>query len=512
MTRTATSILSLLALTLLVVPAVGAQESERPSAAAADAAAAITEETVYNHLYFLASDGLRGRDTPSPGLDAAAAYLVSQHRGNGLEPAGENGTYYQRWPFRRIAPDVENASVTLSGPGGSVALAAGTNAAMRGSSVGALDGRLVYVGAPAGSPAAGSLAGRVALFHLPGEVNQPWRQRANQLSSWAVAAGAVASVVVLDDALRGEPLRQLDELMRNPTWRMGEDLPAPQFFVTRAAAMEALPGLGALLRAGDGQQEIPDARLSGRLPADVLVDGRPANVVAMIRGSDPQLRDEYVVLSAHYDHVGVGTPVDGDSIFNGADDNGSGTTALLETARAISSMPTAPRRSILFVHVSGEEKGLLGASWFVDHPTVPVEQIVANLNADMVGGDQHRDSLVVIGKTYSTLGPLVDQVNDGLPELNLTTSDDLWPEQRFFFRSDQFHFMRKEIPSLFFFTGVHECYHRPCDDVSFVSHDKIARVARLLTHSTLEIANRQERPQWDPAGLQEVRDLVSGGR
>jgi hypothetical protein len=304
--------------------------------------ATITESSVHGHLAFLASDALRGRDTPSPGLEEAAAYLAAQHRANGLEPAGDEGGYIQRWPFR------------------------------------------------------------------------------------------------------------------------GDMVP---------------------------------------------------NVIAMIPGRDPVLRDEYIVLSAHFDHVGVGAPMNGDSIYNGADDNGSGTTALLEVARVLAALPPElrPRRSVVFAHVSGEEKGLLGSRWWVENPTVPIDRVVANLNADMVGGDAFPDTLVVLGKEYSTLGPLIREVNARMPELNLTTSPDLWPEERLFFRSDQLNFMRQEIPALFLFTGLHECYHRPCDDIDFVSVDKVARVSQLLAHTVMEIADEDARPEWDPSGLEEVRRLTGGG-
>jgi len=322
---------------------VGQTAASTVSPALEASVATISEETVFGHISFLASDELAGRDTPSPGLEAAAEYLEARHREYGLEPAGENGTYVQRFPFR---------------------------------------------------------------------------------------------------------------------------------------------------------------------------DAMVPNVLAKLPGSDPLLRDEYVVLSAHFDHVGVGMPVDGDSIYNGADDNASGTTALLEVARVLAALPEEerPRRTIVFAHVSAEEKGLLGSRWWVENPTVPIENVVANLNADMVGGEAHPDTLVILGKEYSSLGPLIREVNAGLPELNLVTSPDLWPQERLFFRSDQYNFMRAEIPALFLFTGLHECYHRPCDDIDFVSVDKVARVSRLLAHTTLAIANDEARPEWDPAGLEEVRRMTSGGR
>ena len=333
------------ALTVLVVlagiPVDGSAQAAAPPALDV-LAATITEATVRTHIAYLASDELLGRDTPSRGLEDAAAYLATQHQRAGLQPSGEGGSFIQRYPF-----------------------------------------------------------------------------------------------------------------------------------------------------------------------ADTMVP----NVVAMIQGSDPALRDEIVVLSAHMDHVGIGQPVDGDSIYNGADDNASGTTALLEVARVLAALPPEqrPRRSVLFLHISGEEKGLLGSRWWVRNPTVPIERVVANINVDMVGGDAFPDTVAVLGAEYSTLGPLAHEVNAGLPQLSLTTSRDLWPQEQLFFRSDQLNFMAQEIPALFFFAGLHECYHRPCDEVDFVSAGKVARVATLLAHTVYEIANRDARPEWDPQGLAEVRRLISGG-
>ncbi len=300
----------------------------------------ITPERVMARIDFLASDELAGRSTPSPGLEEAAAYLATEHRRAGLEPAGENESFYQRFPFG-------------SGP---------------------------------------------------------------------------------------------------------------------------------------NQAMVP-------------------NVVAVLPGSDPELRDEYVVLSAHFDHVGIGAPVNGDSIYNGADDNASGTAALLEVARSLVSRPSAPRRSVLFLHVSAEEDGLLGSQWFSENPTVPLDQIVANINVDMIGRNSP-DSIVVIGKGYSSLGETVDAVGARHPELGLTVADDLWPEERFFYRSDHYHFARKEIPALFFFAGVHEDYHRATDHADKIDADKVARVSRLILHTVEEIANDPGRPSWHPDGLAEVRALT----
>jgi len=507
------ALLAVLAAGTLLLPPATPISGQTPQTAVEDPAQVITPESFYNRLSFLASDALQGRDTPSPGLEVAAQWLISEHRRMGLLPAGENGTFLQRWPYRQTRSDLSNATLRLEGPGGAMVLSPAT-AAMRGGHDGALAGDLVFVRDLSAPPIPGSLNGRILVAPSSGPMGNPWLGQANRIQNLAAAAGAVASIVLLDDTFDAEAMIALNERFAAPVWRMGWELPPVQVAMRQSDALQLFPALEGTLNGSRSETAgIPlDGKLSGLLPADILVDGRPPNVIAMIQGSDPALRDEFVVLSAHFDHVGIGTPIEGDSIYNGADDNGSGTVALLEVANAISQMPEAPRRSIAFVHISGEEKGLLGASWFVDHATIPVEQMIANINADMIGGDAHKDSLVVIGKTYSTLGPLVDEINDSMPELRLITSDDIWPEQRFFFRSDQYHFMRKEIPSLFFFTGVHECYHRPCDTPEFVNSEKASRVARLLTHVTLEIANQDARPVWDPDGLAEVRALISGGR
>ena len=485
----------------------------RSPALSDDPSAIITPADMYNRIYFLAHDGLRGRDTPSPGLDAAAGYLVSESRRMGLEP-GVDGSFYQPWPFRLMGTDLEATSLFVLGPAGERALAVGQDAAVRGGTDLELDHPLMMVGGCNAVPESGQMAGMVAVFCLP--VEGPWTRQAQALANrqarFAEAAGAVGTIHLLADGLPADQLAQMAETMGRPFRMMGNDLPGPQIFMSRDVARMVDPSIPErILELDHGQMEETGTRLSGRMPLEIHDDAHPSNVVALLPGSDPVLRDEFVVLSAHYDHVGVGEPVDGDSIRNGADDNASGTAALLEVARALTAMPEAPRRSVLFVWVAGEEKGLLGAEWFADNSPFPTDQMVANINADMISGNAHADSLIVIGKEYSTLGALVDEVNAEM-DTGLITSDDIWPEQRFFFRSDQFHFMRKEIPALFFFAGLHECYHRPCDTIDFVDYEKATKIARLMTNSVIEIANRDERPQWYPERLVEVREMTAGGR
>ncbi|MDT8368255.1 MAG: M28 family peptidase [Longimicrobiales bacterium] len=231
------------------------------------------------------------------------------------------------------------------------------------------------------------------------------------------------------------------------------------------------------------------------------------NVVAILPGSDPGLAGEYVVYSAHMDHVGVREPEgeSTDSIWNGADDNASGTSTLIEVAEAMASMdPEArPRRSMLFLWVSGEERGLLGSAAFASDPSVPLESIVADFNVDMVGRNW-TDTIVAIGKEHSDLGATMNRVNAANPEIGMTAIDDLWPDENFYRRSDHFNFARRGVPVLFFFNGTHEDYHEASDEVEKIDTGKMARIGRLLFLLGLEVGNADARPQWDPESRAEI--------
>jgi Zn-dependent M28 family amino/carboxypeptidase len=230
----------------------------------------------------------------------------------------------------------------------------------------------------------------------------------------------------------------------------------------------------------------------------VQADIAAPNVVGLLEGSDPDLRDEYVIFSGHMDHVGIGAPDEnGDSIFNGADDDASGTVAVIEIAEAVASLPTPPRRSMLFLLVSGEEKGLWGSEYYSDNPSVPVESMVANFNTDMVGRNWP-DTIVAIGKEHSDLGQTLERVNAAHPELGMTAIDDLWPEESFYTRSDHFNFARKGVPILFFFNGTHDDYHGRDDEPERLDGEKAARIARLVYYLGVEVANADERPRWNP--------------
>jgi Zn-dependent M28 family amino/carboxypeptidase len=238
------------------------------------------------------------------------------------------------------------------------------------------------------------------------------------------------------------------------------------------------------------------------------------NVVAVWEGSDPVLKSQYVALGAHYDHVGTGCPPNGnDNICNGADDDGSGTTALLGMAEALAKAPTRPKRSILFVWHCGEEKGLWGSRYFTEYPTVPLNEIVAQINIDMIGrskkaGDTNArndsltgpDAIYLIGSTMMSteLGELVNTVNKSYLNLTYDTKyDDPKDPNRFFYRSDHFNYARKGIPIIFFFDGVHEDYHRAGDHADKIDYEKMEKVTRTIYMTVWEIANRAERLKVD---------------
>jgi Zn-dependent M28 family amino/carboxypeptidase len=238
------------------------------------------------------------------------------------------------------------------------------------------------------------------------------------------------------------------------------------------------------------------------------------NVVAVWEGSDPVLKNEYVALGAHYDHVGSGCPPNGtDTICNGADDDGSGTTALLAMAEALAKAPTRPKRSVLFVWHCGEEKGLWGSRYFTEYPTIPLNQVVAQLNIDMIGrskkeGDTNPrntdltgpDAVYLIGSTMMSteLGELVNNVNKSFLNLTFDTRyDDPKDPHRFFFRSDHYNYARKGIPIIFFFDGEHEDYHRAGDSADKIDYQKMEKITRTIYMTLWEIANRPARLKVD---------------
>ena len=475
----------------------------------------ITPQDIIRRIGVIAHDSMRGRDTPSPGLDMTAEWIAREFEAMGLAAGGDAGSFIQRYPLRRTRFAVAASRIEVSG--GRTLHFATDAARLRGRATGpnGVTGRTVVLrGTPARSDAFSGLNVRGAVVIA---VTSP-----DSISRWLrpILAQQPAAVIFLtersDRSWRSVTQGQLGTTLEKG-WggvqaqrggppiievrdaALAAALAANGFDVTAARSGTAPLGAGA----GAGAVPLPGLALTIHLAFETVEELSVPNVVAVLEGSDPTLKHEYIVFSAHMDHVGIRRAIDGDSIYNGADDDASGTIAVVEAAEAFASLNPRPRRSLIFLLVSGEEKGLWGSEYFTEKPTVPIERIVANLNADMVGRNW-RDTIVVIGKEHSDLGTTLNRVNQQHPELNMTAIDDIWPNQRFYFRSDHYNFARKGVPILFFFNGTHADYHRPSDEVDKIDGEKASRIVKLMFYLGLDIANADQRPVWNPDSYRQI--------
>lgn len=531
---------------ILPFPAVQSQrnsdKSKRPAAAtlaSQKSAEQITAAQIRDYLTFIASDEMEGRDTPSRGLDITAKFLAMNLSRWGLKPAGDQGTFYQKIVMRRDAINKEQTRVQLNDQNltfGDDYIALPISADT--------SGPLVFVGngwfikSKNMDPYKGIDAkGKIAVVFTPVS-GLPRGIRASDLSGkrgedwmdpgeYARKQGAIATVIVPDFQFLANWERNLQRLTERPA-TVVEKFQAVDG--PRMSGIVVSPRIANLLFQGEKQNATTlfETAFGGEMPASfelspakkmsikIASKGDPLatqNVVAVFDGSDPVLKDEYVALGAHYDHVGIGAALNGDTIYNGADDDGSGTTALLAIAEALAKAPTRPKRSVLFVWHAGEEKGLWGSRYFTEYPTIPLQKIVAQINIDMIGrskkeGDKDPrnrslsgpNEIYVIGsKMMSTeLGQLTETVNKEY--LNLTYNyryDDPTDPNRFFFRSDHYNYARKGIPIVFYFDGEHEDYHRPGDSPDKIDYEKMQKIVRTVYVTLREIANRPTRPKVD---------------
>jgi Zn-dependent M28 family amino/carboxypeptidase len=507
----------------------------------------ITAAQIREYLTFISSDEMEGRDTPSRGLDLTAKFLATNLARWGLKPAGDDGTFFQKIALKRDQINKDETQVRLNDQllaFGEDYIALPGNSSASGPLVFAGNGWLVksknmdaYRGVDAKGKIAvifGSLSG------LPKGVTSSDLNNGKPGEDWlapfeyARKQGAIATVTIPDFQFMANWERNRRRLNERST-TVVEKFQPPE--TPRLPGIVITPRIANLLFQGERQSATAlfEAVFGGEGPAPFELsptkkmgiaisnkgDGiSTQNVVAVFEGSDPVLKDEYVALGAHYDHVGIGGPVNGDTIYNGADDDGSGTTALLAIAEALSRSPSRPKRSILFVWHAGEEKGLWGSRYFTEYPTIPLQKIVAHLNMDMIGrsrkpGDTNpRNSsltgpneIYVIGSKMmsSELGELTETVNKEY--LNLTYNyryDDPKDPNRFFFRSDHYNYARKGIPIVFFFDGEHEDYHRPGDHAEKIDYEKMQKIVRTVYVMLWEIGNRPTRLAVDrklPAGL-----------
>ncbi|MPZ18806.1 MAG: M28 family peptidase [Luteitalea sp.] len=492
----------------------------------------ITAADLRSYLAFIAADELQGRNTPSRGLDTAALYIASHLSRWGARPAGDEGSYFQRIALVEHRVDRDRSRVALGDRAFTYDddfLAGGTS--------GQASGPLVYVGhgymikERGLDPYAGrDIKGKIIVAHesMPSGVRRA-DLKGKQGVDWDDPMSAA-------ERLGGVGVVYLPSYRTLTSWRRKADestyvvekLPSEQ--PDDIPSITASPGLlGALF---DGEEATAEEVLAGAisrkpekpfaldahkiLSITVALTSRPArtqNVVAVVEGSDPALRQEYVALGAHYDHVGVGTG-SGDIIYNGADDDGSGTVALLSMAEVFATAPR-PKRSMLFTWHTGEERGLWGSDYFTRFPTVPLEQIVAQLNVDMIGrsrkpGDTHPankhltgpDSTYVIGSTLmsSELERLSRRVNAGLFNLSFDYKYDARGDrERFFYRSDHYNYAKHDIPVIFYFSGLHEDYHDVGDSADKIDYTKMEKIVRTIYATARAIADLPHRPAVDKA-------------
>ena len=538
--------LVLASLLVTTFPATYAQRADRSkktvvSATSQRAVDAITANQLRNYLTFIASDEMEGRDTPSRGLDTTAKFLAMNLTSWGFKPAGDDGTFFQRIELRRDRANAEQTKVELNGR----ALVAGTDYLPAGGS-GNVSGQLVFAGngwfvkakemdAYKGVDPAGKIA---VIFGAPNSLPRGitradfGKQGEDSINpvQYARSKGVVGLIYVPD-------FQYLANWQRNRQRIMERGSTVVAKFQTQQQPAAPLPSIvispevAQALFAGENQSaaSIFTASYGTSLPGPFAMMNTKKitmnvasntetvmtqNVVAVWEGSDPVLKAEYVALGAHYDHVGSGCPpVGNDTICNGADDDGSGTTALLGMAEALAKAPAKPKRSVLFVWHCGEEKGLWGSRYFTDYPTVPLNQVVAQINIDMIGrskkeGDTNPrnneltgpDAVYLIGSTMMSteLGELVNAVNKSFLNITFDTRyDDPSDPNRFFYRSDHYNYARKGIPIIFFFDGVHEDYHRAGDTADKIDYQKMEKITRTVYMTLWEIANRPLRLKVD---------------
>lgn len=501
----------------------------------------------WSHIQVLASDSLQGRLTGTRGYMDAARYVAGQLRAFGVKPGGDGVTrgdsiaaYLQRVPFvsRRIRES--ECSVELVRDGVVTPVTLGEDAVI---SLGAdlapeLEAPLVFVGYGVSVPDAGwndlagvDLRGKIAVYIRSGPKALDAALRAHAQSTavrWAGlrAAGAVGLISVGPPSLREIPWARAAAGRFKPSLS-ADDSTIDEFAGVRFAMRfnadhfdKLLEGTGhtpaEIFALADSGVRIPGFDLGRSIRARTGFERttlESPNVVGIIPGTDPRLRDQYVVVSAHLDHLGVGVPVEGDSIYNGAMDNASGTASLIEFARRAQAEKTAFRRSIVLLALTGEEEGLEGSKYFATHPTVPAGAIVADINLDMFLPIMPLKVLTVFGRHESDVG---DRFTATAEAAGLIVQDDPQPQKNIFIRSDQYSFVRSGVPSLFLEIGAtpgtpeeqklkdwsRRRYHQPSDDLDQpLDFEAAAGFTRLLFDFTRDVANADEAPRWKPTSF-----------
>jgi hypothetical protein len=474
------------------------------------AVATIKPEVIRAHMSFLASDLLEGRGTGARGHELAAAYVGAQFESLGLTPGGADGSWYQQVKLREATVDPKASAVSVVRDGKATALKWGDDFIASADSTldrAEAEAPLVFVGfgltAPdhgwddyAGVDVKGKLAGVV--YDVPKLM--PSEEAAARTSyvevmANAVAHGAIGVILLGSPSLEQMlPWKRFVSTASVPTlrWLKADGTPANAFPELKVSAILSPAMSARLFEKAPKTFEQALASLNDKQPHAIELplklriknvgkhrDLTSPNVVGVLKGSNPKLAGEYVVYSAHLDHLGFGEAIDGDTLYNGALDNASGSAVLLTLARAFAALPKPPARSVLFLADTAEEAGLIGAEYFAQQPTVPIKSIVADLNMDGASLFYTFDDVVALGAEHSTLGPVVTRA---AASMGLTVSPDPMPEQASFVRSDQYAFVKAGVPSLMVSEGfkardktieprklvetwIGTRYHAPSDDM-----------------------------------------------
>ena len=472
---------------------------------------AIKEADLRRDIFFLASDTMRGREAGTLDELRASMWVAKAAQEAGLQPAGDDGTYFQFWPMRRTRLS-DASEITISGR----RLTLWRDVLVSTPVTATVDVPVVFVAEGAADV---DVRGKAAIAEIHAPTNAPapnvslrayrYAGLAIRQQSQALIERGASAVIMVSDAVADDDM----------AWGFGGAALARGRYGLDTAGATAVrgpvPNVPVLWvrRSMLDALRAPNQRLQARLYTESF-SYPSVNVIAKVPGTDPTRRNEYVLFSGHQDHDGVRYPIDGDSIWNGADDNASVSVALLAIGRAWSRQP-APR-SALFVWHGAEERGLLGSYWHALHPVVPLENIVAVLNGDMIGRN-NPDSAALLGtqpphRNSTALARLALDANDRVTHFVIDSSWDR-PSHRegWYYRSDHLPYACMHVPALFFSTLLHADYHTPRDEPQRIDIAKLARMTRWMYATGWEVANAQQRPLLDP-GFQLERRCAIGPR
>jgi Zn-dependent M28 family amino/carboxypeptidase len=489
------------------------------------------------HVKFLADDSLEGRDTGSEGLRKAQAYAVEQFQKAGLEPAGTDG-FYQPVHFIQYQVDESKSSLTLVNKDGSKHLSFADDAFISSHAThtsAAISAPLVFIGYGLRIPEKNldeladlDLKGKIVVYlagspaDIPTALASHYQTLAERWKNLR-ETGAIGTIGILNPASMDIPWSRISANHNQPSM----DLADPEFNETQGLDLGIAfnPASAELLFAGSGhtfaeiaalgknRKPLPHFPLAVSLQAAAAITAKrvtSANLVAKLPGTDPALKDEFVALSAHIDHIGIGAPINGDRIYNGAMDNGSGSALVFDIAASLKAHPETLKRSILFLVVTAEEKGLLGSKYFAAHPTVPLKSMVADINVDMFLPIVPLKILKIEGLEESDLGTRAAAIAQSL---GVKPIPDPEPLRNAFIRSDQYSFIKKGVPAVKMDVGFElgtpeqkifkdwltNRYHAPSDDINQPVDLQAAALYEEITRRLLiDTTNTSARPQWKP--------------